>query len=270
MKPTTPPIPAVPCRSALNRSGIPGADWCLNPYVGCTHACVYCYACFMKRFTGHTEPWGSFVEAKAGIADVLARELRRPKAGTVVIASVTDGYQAAEAALGLTRACLARLAGSGLDVGILTKSDLVVRDADVLADFGGLLGDARAKVGFSLTTLSDELAAVLEPGAPPPSRRLAAIEALSDAGIRTWVFIAPVLPGIADTPGALHAIELEARRHGAREVEADPLNFYAAAVGRLHEALREVAPAQDAALTAASRRSAAWRDDVASMIEAVL
>jgi DNA repair photolyase len=247
------------CHSALNRSGIPGADWCLNPYSGCTHACVYCYASFMKRFAGRTDPWGTYVEAKANIADVLGRELRRPRSGTVLLCSVTDAYQPAEASAGLTRACLSLLAGSGLSVSILTKSDRVLGDLDLLRSFGGLLGDAGAKVGFSVTTLSDDLAAILEPGAPPPSRRLAALEALSAAGIPTWVFLAPALPGIADTPARIAAMERVFRRHGAREVEVDPLNFYPASVRHLHDALAPAEPALAAALRDAARDPAAWR-----------
>lgn len=247
------------CKSALIRSGIPGVDWCINPYVGCTHACVYCYAAFMGRFGNRDAPWGTWVEAKANVADVLARELRRPRRGEVVLSSVTDPYQPAEADARLTRACLAALAGSGLSVSLLTKSDAVVRDVDLLASFGGLLGDTRVRVGFSITTLSDELAGVIEPGAPPPSRRLAALETLARAGIPTWVFVAPVLPGVSDTPEALAAIADAARRRGALHVDVDPLNFYPASVSRLRAALERVAPALAEALRSASRDPAAWR-----------
>ncbi len=247
------------CSTALNRSGIPGVDWCVNPFVGCTHACVYCYASFMGRFGGHEAPWGTWVEPKVNVADVLARELRRPRTGEVVLSSVTDPYQPAEAQARLTRACLAALAGSGLSVSILTKSDLVVRDLDLLASFGGLLGDTRIRVGFSITTLSDELARVLEPGAPPPSRRLEALRTLAGAGIATWVFVAPALPGLSDGPDALATIADEARRCGAQTVEVDPLNFYPTAVSRLLAALTPVAPQAARALQAASRDPASWR-----------
>lgn len=246
------------CSSALNKSGIPGMDWCVNPYAGCTHACAYCYASFMERFSGRPDQWGTYVEAKTNIADVLARELRRQRSGTVMMSSVTDAYQPAEKQAELTRACLKQLADSGLSLSILTKSDLVVRDIDILTSFGGLLGDAQVRVGFSITTLSDDLARIIEPGAPSPSRRLAALRELSRAGIATWVFIAPALPGISDTPDAIAAIEREARRHGAREVDVDPLNFYPASVKRLHDALAPAEPALAKALLAASRDPRKW------------
>jgi len=248
------------CSSALNRSGIPGMDWCVNPYVGCMHSCVYCYASFMEKFAGRREQWGSWVEARTNIAAVLAHELRRPRSGKVMLSSVTDAYQPAENTTKLTRACLCRLAGSGMSVSILTKSDLVVRDIDILTSFGGLLGDTSVKVGISITTLSDELAAVIEPGAPSPSRRLAALRELSKAGIPTWVFIAPALPGIADNRDAIAAIEHEARRAGASEVEVDPLNFYPVPVRRLVDALTPTAPAIADAVKSASRNPRKWAE----------
>lgn len=246
------------CKSALGRSGIPGMDWCLNPYVGCTHGCVYCYASFIEKFNTRPEPWGTWAEPKCNIARVLAGELSRPRSGRVQISSVTDGWQPMERKAELTRGCLKVLAVSGLDVSILTKSDLVTRDADILTSFGGLLGDGSVKVGFSVCTLSDELAALIEPGAPPPSRRMAALKALSAAGVQTWVFIAPALPGISDTPETIDAIRAEARRNGASEVDVDPLNFYPSAVRGLLRVLSPEVPALADAVRAAAANPRRW------------
>jgi DNA repair photolyase len=251
-------IPLVPCRSALSPCGIPGFDFSLNPYVGCGHACVYCYASFMRRFTGHAEAWGTFVEAKSGVMERLGREVRR-RSGSVLLSTVTDAYQPAEASLGLTRACLGVLADSGLSVSVLTKSDLVTRDLDVLRSFGGLLGEHRVHVGFTIATLSDDLAAVLEPGASPPSRRLRALEAVAAAGIETFVFVAPVLPGLTDDPETMADMEREARRHGAASVDFDPMNFYPAAVSGLRETLRKVRPDLLPALARALTDREGWR-----------
>jgi DNA repair photolyase len=248
------------CQSALNRSRIPGADYCVNPYLGCAHACVYCYAAFMMRFSHHSGQWGSFVDAKDDVAEVLARQTRRRRRGTVMLSSVTDAYQPAEHDLGLTRACLGVLAEAGLGLSILTKSDLVLRDVDLLLHARGLLRTTEVTVGFSIVTLSDDLAALLEPGAPPPSRRLEALRALSDAGVGTWVFIAPVIPGLTDSRAEVRALAKKARAGGAREVEIDPLNFYPAAVGRLGALIREHRPAAFRAFRAAAGAPKRWRE----------
>ncbi|MBM4394262.1 MAG: radical SAM protein [Deltaproteobacteria bacterium] len=254
----------VSCASALNRCGIPGMDWCVNPYVGCTHACVYCYASFMKRFTGHDEPWGTFVEAKANLPAVLARQAARAS-GTVMLASVTDAWQPAESVHGLTRAALKAIAGTGLAPRVLTKSDLVVRDLDLLRSFGGLLGDSTASVGFTVTTLDDRLARVLEPGAAPPSRRLAALSRLAAAGIRTWVFVAPILPGLTDDPDAIAAIASAARSRGAAEVEFDPMNFYPGAVAAVRRVAEAAGPGPAAAFRAAALVPSEWRERIRAL-----
>jgi len=240
-------------------------DWCLNPYVGCAHACVYCYASFMKRFTGHDEPWGTFVDAKMNVAKVLARQLRRVRSGRVMVATVTDAYQPAEAETCLTRECLAALADTGLSVSILTKSDLVVRDLDVLRSFGSLLGEQRVKVGFTITTVSDELSRFIEPGAQPTSRRLAAVEALAGAGIPTWVFVSPIIPGLTDSPADLRALVAEARRLGALEVDFDPLNFYPVAVHGLSRTIARQRPGVTEAFRRAVGRSEEWRERILAM-----
>ncbi|MBI5181776.1 MAG: radical SAM protein, partial [Nitrospirae bacterium] len=90
-------IKEIKVKSLLSKSGIPGADYCINPYVGCFHCCRYCYATFMKRFTGHAEPWGSFVDVKINAPEVLEKQLKRAEKGNVIISSVTDAYQPKEA-----------------------------------------------------------------------------------------------------------------------------------------------------------------------------
>jgi DNA repair photolyase len=252
----------VQCKTSLGKCGIPGMDYCLNPYVGCTHACVYCYASFMKRFTGHQEPWGTFLDVRTNVAEVLAKELRRRKAGRVMLSSVTDPYQPAERERQLVRACLKLLANSGMSVSILTKSDLVARDIDVLKQFKSLLGEPRLEVGFTLTTASDELAAWLEPGAAPPSRRLAALEKLSAAGLPTWVFVAPVIPGLTDAPEELEALAAQAHKRGAGRVWFDPMNFYPAAIAGLERAIRKHLPSAQSSFRRAVAEPGKWREKV--------
>lgn len=175
-------------RSVLSKSGIPGVTYCINPYTGCSHACRYCYATFMKRFSGHTEPWGSFVDVKTNAPEVLRRQLKRAEKGEIIISSVTDPYQPAEAEYRITRKCLEVIGLYQFPVSILTKSPLVIRDLDIILQ----LHDCDA--GITITTDNDSVRKVFEPKAPSIDQRLDALRRLHQAGISTYVFIGPVLP----------------------------------------------------------------------------
>jgi DNA repair photolyase len=176
-------------KSILSKSGIPGVDYCVNPYVGCSHGCRYCYATFMKRFTGHKEEWGTFVDVKMNAAEVLGRELKKARPGHVMISSVTDAYQErVEGKYKLTRRCLEALLRYQFSVGILTKSPLVLRDLDLLEQFKDV------EVGFTVSTDRDEIRKIFEPQAPPIQARLQALKTLHEKGIKTYAFIGPVLP----------------------------------------------------------------------------
>lgn len=181
-------IREVASRSLLSKSGIPGVDYCVNPYTGCAHACRYCYAEFMKKFTGHREPWGSFVDVKANAPEVLRRQLKRARRGTVMLSSVTDPYQPVESKYRLTRQCLAVLLEYQFPVDVLTKSPLVVRDADLIARFKDI------DIGLTITTDNERVRKAFEPNAPPVAARLRALKELHEKGISTYVFIGPVLP----------------------------------------------------------------------------
>jgi len=230
------PTRLITARSLLNRSGIPGLDYTVNPYVGCSHSCLYCYADFMQRFTGHNEPWGSFLDAKTNAPEVLARQLRRVKGGRVILSSVTDPYQPAEGSFSLTRACLLLLRESPLAVSILTKSPLVLRDLGLLRSMPQL------EVGVSLSTLDTALARLFDGSAPSPEDRLQAIADLSAAGIRTWVFLSPCLPGISDGENALGEVLQKAQEAGATEVLVDTLQLYPRPWGRLRPILGQRHP----------------------------
>ncbi|MGQ9531441.1 MAG: radical SAM protein [Desulfotomaculales bacterium] len=222
------------CQTALNRTRIPGYRYCLNPYLGCAHGCRYCYADTTLRLSGPPARWGEFVAAKVNFAEVLRRELGRKGSPTdrILLGTVTDAYQPAEVEYGLTRACLETLVEvcPGAEVDVLTKSDLVVRDADLWRRL------RHSSVGFTVTTLRDDVAAVLEPGAPPPRARIRAASCLLAAGVPVWVFVAPLLPGFTDAPGALEELVATLQAAGVRKILVDTLNPYPAAVGRLREA----------------------------------
>lgn len=215
-----PVIREIRCRSILNRSRIPGLDYAINPYLGCQHGCIYCYSDFMGRFHPHQEAWGNFVDVKINSAEVLQEQLRRAKPGLVSLSTVTDPYQPIERKFQLSRACLKMLAGSSLSVSILTKSDLILRDLDILVDLPEL------DVGFTITTLREEIRRIFEPGAPAIRSRLRAVEKISARGIQTWVFLGPVLPYFSDRLEIIAEMLNTFRDHGAQRVLVDRLNLY--------------------------------------------
>ena len=181
-------IGEVETKDIMTKSSLPVGGYSVNPYVGCTHACRYCYASFMKRFTGHTEEWGTFLDVKHW------PEIKNPRkyAGQrVVIGSVTDGYNPQEEVFQNTRKLLEQLRGSGADILICTKSDLVVRDVDLLKELG------QVTVSWSINTLDEAFKDDMD-SAVSIERRLAAMKKVYDAGIRTVCFVSPVFPGITD------------------------------------------------------------------------
>lgn len=184
-------------RSVLTKSNLPVADYSVNPYVGCAHGCRYCYASFMKRFTNHPEPWGSFVDVKHWPA---IRHPERYRDKELFIGSVTDPYQPCEEMYRRTRALLEEMQGSGCRISIATKSDLVLRDLDLLRTFPG------ARVSFSINTLSESFRKEMD-DAVSIKRRLEAMRILHSEGIRTTCFISPIFPGITDA----EAIILESK-----------------------------------------------------------
>lgn len=184
-------ITTIHARTALVRSRIAGVDHVINPYLGCSHGCRYCYAAFMRKYShGHQHArWGTFVECKANIVEVLRTELnRKRKRGSVMLSSVCDPYQPMEGRWRLSRGCLEVLREFQWEVEILTRSPLVVRDLDILLEM------PQVSVGFSIGTDSERVRSILEPGAPAIPSRVEALKELHNAGISTWVFIAPMLP----------------------------------------------------------------------------
>jgi DNA repair photolyase len=179
-------IKEIESKSVLSSSKI--FDYVINPYVGCQHACSYCYARFMKRFTGHKEPWGEFVDVKTNAPEVLGKEIKRKAKGTVWMSGVCDPYQTLEKKYLLSRRCLEILAMHNWPVTIQTRSPLVLRDMDILKRIDDI------EVGLSITTANDDIRKVFEPKAPSIMERLNAIESLHKYGISTFVMVAPALP----------------------------------------------------------------------------
>lgn len=176
----------VKVKTVLTKSNLPIAGYSVNPYIGCTHACKYCYACFMKRFTGHEEPWGTFLDVK------YWDKIKDPKkydGQTMIIGSVTDAYNPQEAQFRRTRAFLEEMQGSKINLIITTKSDLVVRDLDLIKTFPSPL------VSWSVNTLDEKFKDDMDK-AVSIERRIAAMKKFHEEGIRTTCFISPVFPEI--------------------------------------------------------------------------
>lgn len=183
-------------QSIMTKSSLPVGGYSVNPYVGCPHGCRYCYASFMKRFTGHTEPWGTFLDVKhwKPISDPHRYDGQR-----IVIGSVTDGYNPYEEEFGNTRRLLEELRGTNAEIMICTKSDLVLRDIDLLKTF------PKVTVSWSVNTLDEQFRADMDK-AVSIERRLAAMRRFYDEGIRTVCFISPIFPGITDVKAIIEQV----------------------------------------------------------------
>jgi DNA repair photolyase len=151
----------------------------------------------MKRFSGHKEPWGQFVDVKVNAPDLLKREIIKKKPGRVWISGVCDPYQPLEAKYRLTRQCLEILAENNWPVSVQTRSPLILRDIDILQKGNNF------EAGFSIPTADDDIRKLFEPNAPPISARVRALDELHQVGIRTYAMLAPILPGAEDLPEIL-------------------------------------------------------------------
>ncbi|MHA2282429.1 MAG: radical SAM protein [Promethearchaeota archaeon] len=176
-------------KSIITKSNIPQIDFVINPYTGCQHGCIYCYAEFMIRFTNHKgDKWGEFLDIK----QFELNKIKPQKYGgkRILLSSVTDPYLPLEKKYQNTRKILENLVGTDAEVTILTKSKLVVRDIDLFKKFKNI------EVGISISTLNENFARVLERGASKPSDRFAAIKEIHENGIQTYIFISPFFPEI--------------------------------------------------------------------------
>src|SRR5262245_29604132 len=210
-----------PCKSALTQvRGMP-FKWSLNPYMGCAHRCTFCYVRHFEQRADRPadDRYGRSIRVKTNVAEVLRRELARRswQREEVAIGTATDPYQPAEGRFRLTRSCIGELAASGTPLSIVTRGPLVVRDVDVLTEAAR---SVQVAVYVSLPTLEESVWRTTEPGTAPPVSRLRAIRALAEAGIRVGVGMAPILPGLSDSPEQLEATVRAARDAGAHSIWA--------------------------------------------------
>ena len=227
------------CKTALSKSGL-SYDYTVNAYTGCLHGCVYCYANFMRRFSGHLQdPWGSFVDVKVNLLDVLAKELPRRSGGSVWISSVCDPYEQVEAKYELTRGAIKLISQySKYSISILTKNSLVLRDLDLLERIKG-----RVDVGFTITTFDQEAQTIFEPHASPVNERIEAARQLNRAGVDTWIFIAPMLPYVTELD--LEDGLRELKEAGVRKLMSDRYNARGSVINQTLKAYRTWNPQID-------------------------
>ncbi|MDR2589066.1 MAG: radical SAM protein [Spirochaetales bacterium] len=176
-------------KSLLTKTRVPAGDYVINPYAGCPHKCLYCYADYMKRFAGRSEKWGDFLGVKHCAKNINLKTLFGKK---VILSSVTDAYNPFERKYKVTQNILKQFAGSGIEVEVLTKSDLILRDINIFKSI------PRIRIGISLNTLDEGIRKDLEPRASPIEKRLNAIKTLTNEGIDTYIFLSPIFPGITD------------------------------------------------------------------------
>ena len=209
-------------KSALNRVAHMGFKWSLNPYQGCFHSCVYCFARAHAKLADR-DPGAGFsarVGVKVNAPELLRQELSRRswKREMVAFGTATDPYQPIEGRYRITRRCLEAFRDYRTPIGLITKGTMVIRDIDVLVE---LSRRAKATVTFSIPTVDEVVWSRTEPGTPPPRKRLKVLKALVDAGIEAGVGMAPVLPGLSDAPSQLEATVAAAAEAGACYVWAN-------------------------------------------------
>ncbi len=219
-------IKEIQSKSILTKSKLPDADYVVNPYTGCRFGCVYCYASFMSRYVGkNINDWGEFVYVKINAPELLQKEIQKlknkGKGLSILFSSVTDPYQGVEAKYQVTRKCLQVLVDYGFEgkVSILTKSQLVTRDIDLLKKLKNV------EVGLTITSVDDSVSRFFEKLAPNVSQRFEALRILNDAGIVTYAFVGPLLPNYINNIDALDSVFENIKDSGTNEIYVEHINL---------------------------------------------
>ena len=176
--------------SYITKSKLPDADYVINPYVGCPHKCIYCYAEFMKRFTNHpNEEWGDFLDIKRS---EFKFDLKKYENSSILFGSVTDAYNPYEKKYEISRNILKCFLESNAKIDILTKSKLVLRDLDIITKIKNI------RIGISLNTLDDQFRKIIEPYASSIENRIDVLKQLKKNNISNYLFMSPIFPGITE------------------------------------------------------------------------
>ena len=260
-------VKEIEAKGILTKCGIPGIDWAVNPYIGCRFGCKYCYASFMGRFVGKkVADWGEYVYPKINAPELLKNEVEKKlphkgKGKEIFLSSVTDPYQGLEAKYKLTRQCLSVLADWGFagTLSILTKSNLVTRDIDILKRF------QKAVVGLTVTSADDGISRYFEKYAPPVSERFEALKKLNRAGIKTYAFIGPLLPHFVADEAGLEKVFQKLAEVGTKDIYVEHLNLSSYIRGRLMDEMKGT----DKKIVAKfySSQSKAYREDLEKLVK---
>lgn len=209
-------IKEIECKTAIGKCGFPGGGFSINPYIGCAHNCQYCYARFMKRFSGHDEDWGYFVDARINTAEILEKQMKSGKFGNgqIYIGTVTDPYQPAERKYKLTRKILEVLVKYNNPISILTKSDLVLRDIDLLKKIKNI------DINFTVNTFDEKWKKYIEPNSSSIQERLDAIVQLTRENIPVFVMMGPYWPDFTEPEKMLKKF----KELGVRKIFSESLN----------------------------------------------
>ncbi|MGI6423102.1 MAG: radical SAM protein [Candidatus Dojkabacteria bacterium] len=234
-------------KSVLTPSKLPGSDYVVNPYSGCAFGCVYCYADFTRKFTGHMDDkWGDYVDIKINTPEIFQNELgslskkvikknvfKQGNKPVIFFGSVTDPYQGVEAKFQLTRKCLEiiskNLIKNDIKVSLLTKSPLVIRDIDIYKQIPDL------EVGMTITSTDDVVSKMFESCAPPSSLRIKALKELNKEGINTYAFVGPLLPHFVANRESLEKLFKSIKESGTDVVWAEHINLKGKKMNRLME-----------------------------------
>jgi DNA repair photolyase len=223
-------IKEIKSKSILVKSGLSSVDYVVNPYIGCMHGCIYCYARFMKRFTGHKEEWGKFVDAKINAPD-LVKNGEKFRGKEVYFSSTTDPYHPPEVRYKLTRQILEKLIPFQPSITIQSKSDLIVRDIDLFKQFKKII------TGISISTLDENVQKKIEPIGSSPQRRIEALKKMKKSGLKTYCFISPILPEITDWKAII-----QKTKSFVDEYWFENLNLYPSIRGNILKFLRSYNP----------------------------
>jgi len=220
-------IKEIVAKHILTKSNLPDSDFVINPYVGCPHSCIYCYARFMKRFTNHPEEWGKFVDVKINAPELVDKDMNKYKGEHITIGSVTDAYNPVESKYKITMQILERLLPYQPNFDILTKSNLILRDLDMLKKFKNLI------VVMSISSLDPAIVKQTEPFASLPAQRLKTLKALHKAGIHTVLFISPIFPYLTDWK-----VMIKKTKGFVDEYWFENLNLYPSIIGNVIDFLK--------------------------------
>lgn len=260
-------IKEIEAKGILSKCGIPGIDWVVNPYIGCRFGCKYCYASFMGRFVGKkVADWGEYVYPKINAPELLRREIEKKlpnkgKGKEIFFSSVTDPYQGLEVRYQLTRRCLGVLADWEFagTLSILTKSNLVTRDIDILKRF------QNAVVGLTVTSADDGISRYFEKYAPAVSDRFEALKKLNQAGIKTYAFIGPLLPHFVADETGLEKVFQKLIEVGTKDIYVEHLNLSGYIRGRLMAEMKGTD--RDIVAKFYSSQTKVYREDLEKLIK---